>query len=144
MRDCDSVSVVVSCANGPFMRLSPLLLIFLPYSALACDYCERKITLTPELAECYLSKFEGEIEQMQDAGLPAQLINLASCEQAQTGKRGGGSLPSPPTPLGTAPLSVSFVLDAPAIRCLARALRSETWSPKRVKTFEVRRDCPQE
>lgn len=125
------------------MRAFSLLLILLPHSALACDYCERNVTLTPELAACYLAKYESEIEQMQNAGLPVQLINLGSCEQVQTEKRGGGSLPSPAASSGTATPSLSFLLDAPAIHCLAQVLKSEAWSPERVKTFEVRRDCPQ-
>lgn len=126
------------------MRFFSVFLFFFPQAVLACDYCERKVTLTPDLAACYLSKFETEIDQMQQAGLPAQLINLGSCEQAKTEKRGGGSLPSLPTPRGTAEPSLSFVLDAPAIRCLAKTLETETWTPERIKTFEINRDCAQD
>jgi hypothetical protein len=107
--------------------------------AFACDFCERKVTLTPELATCYLSKVDAEIAQMEQSGLPAQLINLASCEGAQSATRGGTALPQG-TEAGQEP-SLSFVLDAPALRCLAASLKTESWSPELVKTFEVRRDC---
>ena len=121
------------------MRFLILLLIGTATSAHACDYCERKVTLTPQLAACYLAGVENEITQMQAAGLPAQLINLSSCDGAQTGTRGGGSLPV--LPKDAPDPSLSFVLDAPALRCLARTLREESWSPDVIKTFEVTRDC---
>lgn len=108
----------------------------------ACDYCERQVTLTPELAACYLSKVDAEIAQMKQSALPAQLINLGSCDSAESGLRAGVALPTASSQ-GLEP-SLSFVLDAQALRCLAQTLELESWSPELVKTFEVRRDCKTE
>lgn len=73
--------------------------------------------------------------------LPAQLINLASCEGAESENRGAGSKP---TPTGDTPeLGLSFVLDLDALRCLAETLQKENWLPEAIKSFEVRRDCAQ-
>lgn len=111
-------------------------------TAHACDYCERKVTLTPDLAACYLSKVGDEIAQMEQSNLPAQLINLGSCDAAESDTRAGVALPQFAGASGQGPEpSLSFVLDAPALRCLAQTLQTESWSPDLIKTFEVRRDC---
>lgn len=110
--------------------------------AMACDYCQRKVTLNPDLATCYLGLVDREIAQMEETGLPAQLINLAICEGASSESRGGGSLPAIATPTAPEP-TLSFVLDAPALRCLAQELKSEDWNPEQIKTFEIRRVCPE-
>lgn len=107
--------------------------------ALACDFCSAEVTLTPDLAACYLDRVETEIDQMRAANLPAQLINLSSCEGAETGTRGTAALPSI-NAVEKKP-DLSFLMDADGMRCLAMVLQDETWSPERVKTFEVQRDC---
>jgi len=121
------------------VRALPILFCLFAAPALACDYCERQITLNADLSACYLAKVEAEIVQMEQSGLPAQLINLATCGSAETATRGGGSLPGAVP--GMAEPTLSFVLDAPALRCLARELEAEGWNPDVLKTFEVRRDC---
>jgi len=107
---------------------------------MACDYCNPKVTFTKPIADCYLERFENEIRLMEEAGLPAQLVNLASCDGLESNTRGVGSLP---TLSGQEPAKpdVSFVMDAVGMRCLAQQLQSETWAPEGSLTFEVRRDC---
>ncbi len=123
------------------VKMRYILPFLLGYGApgLACDYCSAEVTLTSELAECYLTRVDGEIDKMIEANLPAQLINLASCDGAATATRGTSGLPgvSP----GTRKPDLSFLMDADGMRCLAVALRGESWSPDPVKTFEVHRDC---
>lgn len=105
----------------------------------ACDYCSAEVTLTPALADCYLMRMETEISQMRAANLPAQLINLSSCETAETGTRGTSALPG--VKAAEKQPDLSFLMDADGMRCLAVELQSATWSPDGVRTFEVRRDC---
>ncbi len=121
------------------LRLA-IFLVFLSTPGFACDFCDPKVVLSKPLAECYLDRFETEIARMEDAGLPAQLINLASCEGVDSETRGGGVLPSIATPNDLVPVT-SFLMDAAGMRCLAETLAAETWSPDLVQTFEVRRDC---
>ncbi len=121
------------------MRYVLPLVVGLGPPVLACDYCSAEVTLTSELAECYLQRVDVEINQMLEANLPAQLINLASCDGAETATRGTSTLPgvSP----GEKKPDLSFLMDAAGLRCLASELQAATWSPDPIKTFEVRRDC---
>ena len=108
--------------------------------AFSCDYCERKVTLSRELADCYLQRMDVEIPQMENSGLPVQLINLSACETAKSVDRAGSSLPTNRLLHNLEP-TLSFVLDAPAMRCLAQSIKDESWNPDQIKTFEVSRDC---
>lgn len=128
------------------MRLHIFPLFFcLPWfatTAAACEYCEKRIILSDDLAACYLEKFDDEIAQMEKSGLPAQLVNLSTCDGAETPTRAGSELPGA---VAVAALpTLSFILDAPGMRCLAKALRVEKWDPDRIKSFEIRRDCTNE
>ena len=113
--------------------------MFAAQPAHACDFCEPRVTMTPELAQCYLARVEQEIETMQAASLPEQLLNLATCETAETDLRGASGIPLPdadqPRP------TLSFLMDQQGMRCLAQDLAAEDWDPEKLKTFEIRRDC---
>lgn len=105
----------------------------------ACDYCSAQVTLTSQLADCYLLRVETEIDEMRAANLPAQLINLSSCPSAETETRGTSALPS--VKAARKKPDLSFLMDAEGMRCLAVALEKAKWSPGNVKTFEVQRGC---
>lgn len=114
--------------------------------AQACDYCQKEVTLTQKLANCYLGMYEDELARMKEGSLPAQLINLASCDDEDGETRGNATLPTVAQPTAKE-LTKTFLLDETAIQCLATELRGESWTAVAetqegpVKTFEVKRDC---
>lgn len=120
-------------------RILAMVVCGLGAPALACDYCSTQVTLNGVLAKCYLDRVEQEIDQMQQANLPAQLINLASCDGAQSATRGTTVLPTVRSPDKTPDLS--FLMDEAGLRCLALEVSSKEIAPESVETFKVRRDC---
>lgn len=113
----------------------------------ACDYCDANVTLTKALSECYLENYQNELDRMVKDDLPAQLINLGACDGAETVTRGTG-LPNLPLPTGgdasAQDITLSFLLDADGLTCLAADLQTTTWSADAVRTFEVNCDCAAE
>jgi len=128
------------------MKIRQLTVVLIPSvfanPALSCGYCEQAVSFTPELAECYLQRFEEEIIGMEAAALPAQLINLASCDSATSSTRGSGSIPLPGSE-NQIP-TTTFLMDAAGLRCLAKDLTEEDWDPEQFKTFVIKRDCDEQ
>lgn len=107
--------------------------------ALACDYCDQTVTLNGMLADCYLARVDAEIQDLEDAGLPAQLINLASCEGVSSETRGAGSMPIPVQ--GAVEPDTSFLLDKAGLQCLRNSVSGVEWGDGTAQTFEVYSGC---
>lgn len=119
---------------------TPVALLLVTGPAMACDFCEKAVTLTQPLAQCYLDRYQAEIERMDQSGSPAQLINLTVCDGVTSANR-GGSLPGPDA--AEQPVSTSFLLDKEGLVCLAVALRAASWpgNGTAALTIEVPRGC---
>lgn len=116
-------------------------MMILPAPVLACDFCEKKVTMTRPLAKCYLGLYEREVARIQSARLPAQLVNLSVCDGVDLGTRGTNKLPT--SVEAQVKLSTTFLLDEEGLICLARALENASWPAEEGKalTIEVPRGC---
>lgn len=124
-----SISIIFSILSAPI--------------AAACDYCQDAVNLTESSAACYLSLYQSEIEKMRENSMPAQLINLAVCDDVASQTRGAGFVPLPGKPV--VQVTTSFLLDENGLLCLAEELRAVSWetavNKDDVRTFQVKRDC---
>ena len=108
-----------------------------------CGYCAREVTLSEQLATCYLQQMETERRRALELELDIHLINLAACADNDA-TRGANPMPELKRSGGddtAVPLDQSFLIPIAAMDCLAEALRDEDFDPEKVKTFEVRVDC---
>ncbi len=105
-----------------------------------CGFCAREVTLSETLAQCYLERFAGELDQVRAEGIEVHLVELGAC----LGGRGGSPMPEPTVQRNSdADIEVdeSFLIPVAAMECLANALQQADFDSAVAISIEVRSEC---
>ena len=105
-----------------------------------CGFCAREVTFTDTLAQCYLERFAGELDQLVNDGIEVHLVELGAC----LGGRGASVMPEPAVQgRSDADIEVddSFLIPVAAMECLAAALQQADFNSAAAIRIEVRSEC---
>lgn len=126
----------------------------LPAAAEECLVCDPEIVMTQELARCFLDQAASNLNEMQQKGLPYQLVNLGKCEEVESDRRGTDSTadgsrqilswsdirnaragtPNEPT--------ITFIMDRAGILCLEAKIRENLAEFDPSSAFRPAEMCP--
>lgn len=134
----DFTFLTVSDMTSGFRPVHLALILLATPAGADCEFCPENLSLSQDLAVCFLERVESERIKAETLGLPVALIDLGDCETS----RSAFALPEPlqNDDAGMA-LDTSFLIGLDALSCLAYSLRAEAFNPDKIKTFEVRSDC---
>lgn len=110
-----------------------------------CPLCPKSVTLSDDLARCYLHRVTEQIEEAARLGLPVAMFDLTDCPIERS--RRGISLPEPRRSADAElvpQLNTRFVLDAERAHCLEARLRSDLMTIAEVRHYVFEQDCPDE
>lgn len=105
-----------------------------------CGFCAREVTLSETLAQCYLERFAGELDQVRAEGIEVHLVELGAC----LGGRGGSPMPEPTVQRDShvdIEVDESFLIPVAAMECLADALQQADFKSAAAISIEVRSEC---
>lgn len=111
-------------------------------AAADCSFCASEVTLTQDLARCFVEIAGDEYERAVASGLEFHPINLGGCLDEGV-RRAPDPFAEPPRGTAEKPPTTSFLVEPAAITCLARLLAEEDFDPDKIKTFQVVNDCEQ-
>ena len=127
----------------------------LPAAADECLVCDKEIVMTPLYAQCFFDQAASYLIEMQQKGLPFQLVSLATCVENKRGPRGAdGAADSsrqilslddirnarsdtPQTP------TLTFIMDRAGIECLRTLIRTQPAAFDSSQAFRPAEMCPQ-
>lgn len=108
-----------------------------------CALCPKSVTLSDDLARCYLHRVSDAIAQADRLGLPVAMFDLTDCPVERS--RRGISLPEPrrSSDAELAPqINTRFLLDAGRARCLEMRLQSDLMRIAEIRHYVFAQDCP--
>lgn len=110
-----------------------------------CPLCPKSVTLSDDLARCYLQRVTEQIEEAERLGLPVAMFDLTDCPIERS--RRGISLPEPRRSADAElvpRLDTRFWLDAERAHCLEARLRSDLMTIAEFRHYVFAQDCPDE
>ncbi len=109
-----------------------------------CGYCPKSLTLSDELAQCYLDTVDQEIALAESTGIVVHVVNLGGCPGIDGKDRAPNPMPEPQTgdaPAQTIALDVTFLIEPRAMVCLKQELSAKDLTTTQILTLEVANDC---
>ncbi|MCC5955991.1 MAG: hypothetical protein JJU07_07805 [Natronohydrobacter sp.] len=110
-----------------------------------CPLCPKSVTLSDDLARCYLQRVADVIAQADRLGLPVAMFDLTDCPVERA--RRGISLPEPRRSADAElvpQINTRFVLDAERAQCLEARLRLDLMTIAEIRHYVFAQDCPDE
>lgn len=110
-----------------------------------CALCSKTVTLSDDLARCYLHRVAEVMAEADRLGLPVAMFDLTDCPVENTRK--GLSLPEPRRSAQIDPeqqIDTRFVLDPTLALCLEARLRDDLMTVAEIRHYIFAQDCPDE
>jgi hypothetical protein len=103
-----------------------------------CAICNASVRFNTELAACFSSRVDGELERLKSEGRGFVIVNLSDCDAV-----GRGGLPTAAAGgRAVLPLDSSFVADDEALTCLRDAIVANATALDPSFLFDLTRLCP--
>jgi hypothetical protein len=127
------------------MKLRPLIaaasavLVLLAATAPAfavCAICNASVRLNGDLASCFQSRVDGELQRLRSEGRGFVIVNLSDCAPSR------GGLPTGAVARAELPLDSSFVADGDSLACLKDAIAANADALDPSFLFDLTRLCP--